>query len=73
MRRCANVYYLFYKSGAKHWYMHLAFFQKMMLEFFRAIILDDALKRNGEKEGGGSSTSWNIAPKMLCLLLNVQL
>ena len=31
----------------------MAFFQKMMLEFFRAIILDDALKRNGEKEGGG--------------------
>ena len=29
----------------------MAFFQKMMLEFFRAIILDDALKRNGEKEG----------------------
>ena len=26
----------------------MAFFQKMMLEFFRAIILDDALKRNGE-------------------------
>ena len=25
----------------------MAFFQKMMLEFFRAIILDDALKRNG--------------------------